>query len=116
VTTRLLDASLLCGDIGMYRVIREFSTAVMFERTNDFFYKNICTFELIGVCMRIFSFGLVSWFGSSSPFLFVWAVNTLDAVLLTWCSLLKQDKAYTLLNGFWVLVGIVGIARAGGLL
>jgi hypothetical protein len=44
----------------------------------------------------------------------VWIVNTLDAILLTYCAMLKKDKAYTLLNGFWIFVGIIGIARAGG--
>ena len=33
---------------------------------------------------------------------------------LTYCAVLKKDKAYTLLNGFWILVGIIGIVRAGG--
>jgi hypothetical protein len=28
----------------------------------------------------------------------------------------KKDKAYTLLNVFWIMVGIVGIARASGVL
>jgi hypothetical protein len=44
----------------------------------------------------------------------VWIVNTLDAILLTYCAMLKKDKAYTLLNGFWIFVGAIGIARAGG--
>ncbi|MDD4964682.1 MAG: hypothetical protein PHI11_12275 [Gallionella sp.] len=62
--------------------------------------------------MRIFSFSLVSWFGPASPFLFVWVFNTIDAVMLSWCALLKKDRAYTLLNIFWVGVGAVGIWRA----
>ena len=44
----------------------------------------------------------------------VWVVNTIDAILLTYCATLKKDTAYTLLNGFWIIVGIIGIARAGG--
>lgn len=64
--------------------------------------------------MRIVCFTLVSWLGPNSPFMFVWIVNTLDAILLTYCAMLRQDRAYTLLNGFWIMVGIVGIARAGG--
>ena len=40
--------------------------------------------------------------------------GTIDAVLLSWCAILKRDNAYTLLNVFWVLVGCVGIARASG--
>jgi hypothetical protein len=71
---------------------------------------------MIGVIMRIISFTLVSWLGPESPFLFVWIFNTLDAILLSWCAILKKDKAYTVLNLFWILVGIVGILRSSGLL
>ncbi len=70
--------------------------------------------EMIGVIMRIISFSLVSWMGAASPFMFVWVFNTVDAILLTYCAMLKRDAAYTLLNAFWILVGIIGIARAAG--
>jgi len=70
---------------------------------------------MLGVLMRIFSFSLVSWMGADSPFLFVWAFNTVDAVILSWCAILKKDKAYTLLNVFWILVGVVGMLRASSL-
>src|SRR5207253_2057601 len=83
---------------------------------NAFVRKNLCTLELIGVMMRIFSFSLVSWLGPASPFMFVWIFNTTDALMLTWCSLLKKDQPYLLLNGFWILVGIVGILRAGNMM
>jgi len=83
---------------------------------NGFIRDNIRIIEMIGVLMRIFSFGLVSWMGPASPFLFVWAFNTIDAIMLSWCSLLKRDAAYSLLNLFWILVGIVGMLRAGGLI
>ena len=69
---------------------------------------------MIGVLMRIFSFSLVSWYGAKSPFMFVWIFNTSDAIILSWCSVLKKDKAYTLLNLFWIMVGLVGILRAVG--
>ena len=82
---------------------------------NPFVRKYIKTFEMTGVLMRIGSFSLVSWLGPHSPFMLVWIVNTSDAAILTWCSLLKRDFAYTVLNGFWILIGIVGIARAAGL-
>jgi hypothetical protein len=72
--------------------------------------------ELTGVIMRIISFTLVSWLGPASQFMFVWVFNTIDAILLTYCARLKKDFAYTLLNGFWILVGLVGIARAAKLL
>lgn len=79
---------------------------------NKLVLKHLSTIEMIGVLMRIFSFSLVSWFGPDSPFLFVWIFNTIDAVMLSWCALLKKDRAYTLLNVFWIGVGVVGIWRA----
>jgi hypothetical protein len=86
------------------------------NRLNQFVLNNIRTIEMVGVLMRIFSFSLVSWMGPSSPFLFVWAFNTVDAVVLSWCAVLKRDAAYSLLNLFWVIVGIVGMLRANGTL
>jgi hypothetical protein len=83
---------------------------------NDFILTNIKSIEMVGVMMRIVSFSLVSWLGPASPFMFVWIFNTTDAIILSWCSILKKDKAYTLLNVFWIMVGIVGIARASGVL
>ena len=80
---------------------------------NLFIVKHIKFIEMMGVLMRIFSFSLVSWLGPESPFMFVWSFNTLDAVILSWCSILKKDFAYILLNLFWIMVGIVGICRAG---
>jgi hypothetical protein len=81
---------------------------------NTFILKYIRTVELIGVLMRISSFSLVSWLGPDSPFLFVWIFNTIDAVMLAWCSILKKDLAYSILNVFWVLIGVIGIVRASG--
>ncbi|MCS6852722.1 MAG: hypothetical protein NZ700_16315 [Gemmataceae bacterium] len=81
---------------------------------NDRVRRYIPALEMIGVLMRIGSFSLVSWLGPASPFLLVWIVNTADAVLLTWCAALKKDRAYTLLNVFWVGVGVVGIVRSTG--
>jgi hypothetical protein len=78
---------------------------------NEFILKNIRILELVGVLMRIFSFSLVSWLGPNSPFLFVWIMNTIDAIILSWCAVLKKDTAYSLLNIFWILVGAVGILR-----
>ncbi len=85
---------------------------LVFKQVNAFVFENIKTFEMIGVLMRIVSFTLVSWMGPESPFLFVWIFNTIDAIMLSWCSVLKKDPAYTLLNAFWIMVGLVGIARA----
>ena len=83
---------------------------------NSFVLRHLKIIELIGVLMRIFSFSLVSWLGPASPFMFVWIFNTTDAVMLTWCSRLRRDSAYTLLNGFWILVGLIGILRASHVL
>ena len=83
---------------------------------NRFVVAHLKILEMIGVLMRIGSFSLVSWLGPASPFLAVWIINTGDAVLLTWCAALKRDAAYTLLNAFWILVGLVGMARSGGFL
>jgi len=81
---------------------------------NEGLTRNLRTIEMTGVLMRIFSFSLVSWLGSESPFLFVWAFNTTDAVILSWCAIIKHDRAYTVLNVFWIGVGIVGMMRASG--
>ena len=86
------------------------------QALNDFVLKYIRFFEMVGVMMRIFSFSLVSWLGPASPFMFVWIFNTIDAVMLSWCSILKKDAAYTLLNTFWIMVGIVGILRASNVI
>lgn len=83
----------------------------MIKRTNTFVWANLKYIEMTGVLMRIFSFTLVSWMGPQSPFMLVWVINTIDAVMLTWCSALKKDSAYTLLNAFWILVGLIGIVR-----
>jgi len=80
---------------------------------NVFITRNIHAIEMIGVLMRIFSFSLVSWLGPRSPFMFVWIFNTTDALLLSWCAILRKDRAYTVLNLFWILVGVVGILRTG---
>lgn len=81
---------------------------------NAFILRYIRTVELVGVLMRISSFSLVSWLGPGSPFLFVWIFNTIDAIMLAWCSILKKDLAYSVLNVFWVVVGSIGILRAMG--
>lgn len=83
---------------------------------NAFILEHLRGLEMTGVVMRIFSFSLVSWLGPASPFLFVWIFNTTDAIILSWCAILKKDRAYTILNVFWILVGVVGILRAGNIL
>ncbi len=85
---------------------------MILNKLNSCIYKNIGFIEMIGVLMRVSSFSLVSWMGAESPFFFVWAFNTTDAVILSWCSILKKDNAYSLLNVFWIMVGVVGMLRA----
>jgi hypothetical protein len=82
---------------------------------NTFIRRNIGAIELVGVLMRVSSFSSVSWLGPASPFMFVWIFNTIDAVMLAWCSVIKKDLAYSILNVFWVIIGIIGILRAGRL-
>jgi len=82
---------------------------------NRFVFQHVRTLEMTGVLMRIFSFSVVSWYGEESPFLFVWIVNTIDAVILSWTAIIKKDRAYTLLNIFWIGVGLVGILRVLGI-
>lgn len=86
----------------------------MWTNLNRWVSAHLKIIEMIGVVMRVFSFSLVNWLGPQSPFMFVWVFNTVDAVMLTWCAVLKRDAAYTLLNALWILVGIVGIWRASG--
>ena len=86
------------------------------NKINLFILKHIRVIEMTGVLMRIFSFSFVSWLGPDSPFMFVWIFNTTDAIILSWCAILRRDQAYTVLNTFWILVGIVGILRAGQVL
>jgi hypothetical protein len=88
----------------------------MIQKSNAFVLQNIKTIEMIGVIMRISSFSLVSWLGPASPFMLVWILNSTDSAMLSWCSILKKDRAYTTLNLFWILVGIVGILRAAGII
>ena len=84
----------------------------MVEQLNEAVTRHRTAIEMTAVIMRIISFSLVSWLGPKSPFFFVWAFNTVDAIALSWCAILRKDKAYTLLNVFWIGVGIVGMIRA----
>ena len=65
--------------------------------------------ESIGVIMRIIAFGTLSLMGPGTPFLLMWIWNTIDAVILTYCAWERGNKAYLILNIFWMLVGLVGI-------
>jgi hypothetical protein len=96
--------------------MKKVSEKINLALLNSLILKKIKSIEMIGVIMRIISFSIVSWLGPESPFMFVWIFNTTDAIILSWCSILKKDKAYTLLNVFWIMVGIVGIARASGII
>lgn len=59
--------------------------------------------------MRIMAFGLLSVMGPKTPFLLMWVWNTFDALLLTYAAWERNNKAYIILNVFWMIVGLVGI-------
>lgn len=65
--------------------------------------------EHIGVVMRIIAFGTLSIMGPDTPFLTMWIWNTIDAIILTYASWERNNRAYLILNIFWMIVGIVGI-------
>ena len=65
--------------------------------------------EHVGVVMRIIAFGTLSIMGTGTPFLLMWIWNTIDAIILTYCAWERDNRAYLILNIFWMLVGIVGI-------
>lgn len=71
--------------------------------------KVITSLETIGVVMRILAFGMLSILNKDTPFLLMWIWNTIDAVILTYCSWERDNRPYMLLNIFWMIVGIVGI-------
>ena len=76
---------------------------------NDSKDRWISVLEGLGVGMRILSFGTLSILNENTPFLAMWIVNTIDAILLTYCAFERHNKAYIILNIFWMIVGIVGI-------
>ena len=65
--------------------------------------------ENIGVVMRIIAFGTLSIMGPGTPFLLMWIWNTIDAIILTYAAWERSNRAYLILNIFWMLVGIIGI-------
>lgn len=71
--------------------------------------KHVKLLEHIGVVMRVIAFGTLSIMGPSTPFLLMWIWNTIDAIILTYAAWERSNKAYLILNIFWMLVGIVGI-------
>lgn len=71
--------------------------------------KWINFWEGIGVAMRILAFGVLSIMNKDTPFLAMWIVNSVDAIILTYCAWRRGNKPYMALNLFWLLVGIVGI-------
>ena len=71
--------------------------------------KWISTLESIGVGMRILSFGTLSIMNENTPFLVMWIINTIDALILTYCAYRRENPPYIALNVFWLIVGIVGI-------
>jgi chlorite dismutase len=71
--------------------------------------KWINFWEGIGVAMRILAFGVLSIMNKDTPFLAMWIVNSVDAIILTYCAFKRKNRPYMALNLFWLAVGIVGI-------
>jgi hypothetical protein len=71
--------------------------------------KNIELLEFIGVIMRIASFAVLSIMGTKSPLLLIWVVNSLDAVILSYCAIQRKNRPYIVLNIFWLIVSIIGV-------
>lgn len=65
--------------------------------------------ENVGVVMRVIAFGTLSIMGPNTPFLWMWIWNTIDAIILTYAAWERGNKAYLILNIFWMLVGLIGI-------
>jgi hypothetical protein len=65
--------------------------------------------EGIGVVIRISTFAMLSVMGKETPFLLMWIWNTVDAIILTYCAWERNNKAYILMNTFWLIVGAIGI-------
>ena len=65
--------------------------------------------EGVGVALRIAAFFMLSVMGKDTPFLTMWIINTADAVLLTYCAWERGNRPYTIMNIFWLIVGVIGI-------
>ena len=65
--------------------------------------------EGIGVVIRISTFDMLSVMGKDTPFFWMWVFNTIDAVLLTYCAWERGNRPYTIMNIFWLIVGVIGI-------
>ena len=65
--------------------------------------------EGIGVVIRISTFAMLSVMGKDTPFFWMWVFNTMDAVLLTYCAWERGNRPYTIMNIFWLIVGVIGI-------
>ena len=65
--------------------------------------------EGVGVVLRIAAFFMLSVMGKDTPFLTMWIINTADAVLLTYCAWERGNRPYTIMNIFWLIVGVIGI-------
>ena len=71
--------------------------------------KRVKWMEHVGVVMRVIAFGTLSIMGPDTPFLYMWIWNTIDAVILTYAAWERGNKAYLILNIFWMFVGLIGI-------
>jgi len=72
-------------------------------------HKAIDRLEAVGVGVRILSFSALSIMGKSTPLLTLWIINTIDAIVLTYCAIKKKNNSYIALNLFWIIVGLIGV-------
>lgn len=74
------------------------SNTLIKSRLNTIITRHMCTAEMTGLLMRITSFSMAVWIQASSLFRLVQFVSALDAILLSWCAVLRRDSAYTAPN------------------
>jgi hypothetical protein len=79
------------------------------KRVNRWVLQHHRTLEFVGVGMRICSFGGGELARPGLAILRDLGRHTLDAILLSWCSGVRRDAPYILLNVFWILVGVVEV-------
>ena len=84
----------------------------MKQKTKGMIIKSDKVLEIlegIGVVIRISTFAMLSVMGKDTPFFWMWVFNTIDAVLLTYCAWERGNRPYTIMNIFWLIVGVIGI-------
>ena len=68
--------------------------------------------EGIGIAIKILAFGMLSILNKDTPFLTMWILTTVDAIILTYCAWRRGNRPYITLNLFWLIIGLVGIGNS----